>query len=234
VIAPATCENSLANQEARMWRSILAMMLLPALTAAQTPQPTPQHASQPNHITAPTFRGFTFYDALRRGREEEAAVELQVSGLVTTPKSPVAGITPIKLELQPTDGLTIAAIRYPKGYLRTISSPPHPVSVVAFPRIFFKIHADESARLGLHTLLGKLTFQVVPYDGSTPAPVQQLDVKIPITVVEHDAHIQKANWPVRHIPVGLIVVMIILAPLLIAILGPIYLICAAEGQPGCG
>ncbi len=71
------------------------------------------------------------------------------------------------------------------------------------------------------TLLGKLTFQVVvPYDGSTPAPVQQLDVKIPITVVEHDAHIQKANWPVRHIPVGLIVVMIILAPLLIAILGP--------------
>jgi hypothetical protein len=107
-----------------MWRSILAMMLLPALTAAQTPQPPPQPASQPHHLTLPTFRGYTFYETLRRGREEESAIELQVSGLVTTPKSPVAGITPIKLELQPTDGLTIAAIRYPKGLLPEDQRPP--------------------------------------------------------------------------------------------------------------
>jgi hypothetical protein len=30
------------------------------------------------------------------------------------------------------------------------------------------------------------------------------------------------------------VVTIILAPLLIALMVPLYLICAAEGNPGCG
>lgn len=217
-----------------MWRSILAMILLPALTAAQTPQPAPQPAAQPHHITPPTFRGYTFYDKLRRGREEEAAIELQVSGSVTTPKSPVAGTTPIKLELQPNNGITIATIRYPKACSRKSSIRPAPLPLVPFPTIVFKIRADKSAALGVHTLTGKLSFQVVPHDGSAPGPVQQLDVQIPITVVEHDAQVRKASWPVPHTPVALLVAIILLAPLLIAIMVPVYLICAAEGQPGCG
>jgi hypothetical protein len=224
-----------------MWRSILAVILLPALTAAQSePIPTaPTGASNPPSVAAvrdpgPKYQSYTFYDGIRRGREEEVVIHVSVHGFVTTPKSPVQGVVPLKLDLDPADGLALSVLRYPKGQLRNLKSQSQPVPVAGQPDIRFKIKADRNAALGPHVLKGKITFQALPYAGSTPGPVQQIEVQIPITVVEHDAKVQKQPWPIHHTPVALIVVLIILLPLLIPLMLPIYLICAAEGEPGCG
>jgi hypothetical protein len=223
-----------------MWRSILAVILMPSLTAAQSePVPAPAGASNPPAVAAvrdlePRYQSYTFYDGIRRGREEEVIIHVSVRGFVTTPKSPVQGIVPLKLDLDPADGLTFSGLRYPKGQLRNLKFESQPVPIAWQPEIRFKIKADHSAALGPHVLKGKITFQALPYAGSTPGPVQQIEVQIPITVVEHDAKVQKKPWPIHHTPVALIVVMIILLPVLIPLIVPIYLICAAEGNPGCG
>jgi hypothetical protein len=91
-----------------MWRSILAVILLPSLTAAQSQSvPTaPAGASNPPSLAAvrdsePKYQSYTFYDGIRRGREEEVVIGVSVPGFVTTPKSPVQGIVPLKLDLEP-------------------------------------------------------------------------------------------------------------------------------------
>jgi hypothetical protein len=99
--------------------------------------------------------------------------------------------------------------------------------------IHFKIRADRTAALASQVLTGKLTFQPIHSDSSL-GPVQQLEVALPITVVQHNAKVNRTRWPFPHTPVGFVIALILLAPLLIALMLPIYLICAAEGNPGCG
>jgi len=222
-----------------MWRSIFAVILLPSLTAAQT-QPVPDAPADTYHPPSqamprpplPAYLAFTFYDGIRRGTEEDAAVQLTLSGVVTTPKSPVSGIVPLKLELQPAEGLTLSAFRYPKTYPQKFSFRAEPVPVAFRPVIHFKVRADRTAALAPHVITGKLTFQPIHFD-STLGPVQQLEVAFPITVVEHNAKVRKSTWPFQHMPVGVLIALILLAPLLIALVLPFYLICAVEGPRNC-
>ena len=208
-----------------MWRSVLAVVLLPSLVLAQTPgAEVPAPGSEPPHVTTannvrdtgraagPTYQSYTFHNAIRRGRREDVAIRLSVPGVVTSPRSPVSGILPLRLEVQPADGLTVSSFRYPKTQRKKVKFQDAAVPVSSWPKIFFKIRADETAAPGLHTLQGKLTFQVIAFDGTAVGPAQQLDVQIPITVVEHNAKVQKANWPENHLSAGMIVLIIVLLP----------------------
>ncbi len=230
-----------------MWRSILALILLPALAAAQNPESgapaVPQSESHPaaptnssrdlGRTSGPTYQTYTFHNAIRRGRQEEVAIRLSPQGLVTSPRSPVSGIVPLKLDLQPVDGLTIGAFRYPKGLRRNVKFQVEPVAVSWWPEIFFKIRADEAVALGQHTLRGKLTFQVINYSGTNVGPVQQLAVQIPITVVEHDAKVQRADWPENRLSPGMIILIIVLLPVEIPVVILYYSVCALEGSRNC-
>lgn len=222
-----------------MWRSIFAVVLLPSLTAAQT-QPTPPASPDRPHPSSrpakfdpgPKYKAFTFYDSIRRGRDEEVVVRVAVPGMVTTSKSPAQGIVPLGLELEPAEGLSVSALRYPKTTPKAVKFQSQLVAVAWGGDIRFKIKADRNAVLGARMLKGKITFQAIPYDGSAPGPVQQMEVQIPISVVDHDAKVQKQPWPIAHAPVALIVMLILLAPLLIVLAVPIILICAASDR-GC-
>ena len=176
-----------------MWRSILAVVLLPSLAAAQNPdrgapaathsepqQASPTNSSRaPGRTTGPTYQTYTFQDAIRRGRREEVAISLSPQGLVTSPKSPVSGIVPLKLELQPADGLTFSAFRYPKTQRRKVKFQAEPVPVLWWPQTFSK-SAPIRRQLWASTLFrAKLTFQVIDYNLSRVGPVQEMDVQIP-------------------------------------------------------
>ena len=228
-----------------MWRSIFAVVLLPSLTAAQN-QPAPGASPDRSYPTSraanldpkpkdtgPKYKAFTFYDSIRRGRDEEIVIRVAAPGLVTTSKSPVQGIVPLGLELEPAEGLSVSGLRYPKTTPRVVKFQSKPAAVAWGADIRVKIKADRNAVLGRHDLAGKITFQAIPYDGSAPGPVQQVEVQIPISVVEHDAKVQKQAWPIAHMPVALIVVLIVLAVALLPLILPIYLICAAEGSRYC-
>ncbi len=225
-----------------MWRSVLAAVLIPAMGSAQSapmqtvPQSpaasTVQSQLQKSQRPNPAYLQYTFYNVLRRGTSEEVAVVPSGIGLVTTPKSPTLGIVPIRLELEPTEGLSVSAIHYPKSFPRKVKFQVDPLPA-APAQIQFKLHAGRNVALGVHTLRGKLTFQPIPYEGSAPGPVQELNVEMPITVVEHNAHVNRPLWPFSHTPVALLVVIIVLSPVLIPIVLLYYLLCAIEGSRNC-
>jgi len=217
-----------------MWRSIFAVLLLPSLTAAQagtvpqaqTEVPGPKafpRASRPR----PIYEAYSFYDGIRRGTAENVAIRVSSEGFLTTPRSPVPGIVPLKLDLDPIEGLTVSKLRYPKAYNLNAKFHTNPISIARMDPIQFKVRAGQNAPLGLHVLTGKLTFQPVHFD-STVGPAQQVDVMIPVTIVEHDARVQRQPWPISHMSVAMIVVIILLLPVLIPLVPLIYLICAAE------
>lgn len=225
-----------------MWRNLVAVILLHSLMAAQAEQapsappgqsaePAPK-ASDPSHPKPATYRQYAFYDAIRRGRSEEVAVQCLVRGFVTTPQSPVSGIVPLTLELEPAEGLTFSKFLYPKPSFQKVNFQPEPIPVARLPLIRFSLHADDSAALGPRVLNGRITFQGIHVDSGL-GPVQQMDVLIPITVVEHDAKVSKAPWPFPHTPVGLLVVMIVLLPVLIPLMLIYYPICALVGPQRC-
>jgi hypothetical protein len=223
-----------------MWRSIFAVLLLPSLTAAQTGSvpavqtDVPGTKSFPNASRPrPIYEAFSFYDGIRRGTAEDVAISVSSEGFLTTPRSPVPGIIPLKLDLDPIEGLTVSQLRYPKADKLNAKFHANPIAIARMDSIQFKVRASQKASLGLHVLTGKLTFQPVHFD-ATVGPVQQVDVMIPVTIVEHDAKVRRQQWPIRHMSVAMIVVIILLLPVLIPLIPLIYLICAAEGSPGCG
>lgn len=225
-----------------MWRNLVAVLLLHSLMAAQVEQDWPaqpgrsEHSapklSEPTKPKPATLHQYTFYDAIRRGTREEVAVQVSLSGFVTIPSSPVAGIVPLKLELQPSEGLTFSKFRYPKTFKQKVTFQAEPIPVTWMPVIRFKLHANDSATLGVRILNGKLTFQPIHLDSSL-GPVQQLDVAIPITVAEHDARVNKTQWPYPHMPVGVVVALIVLSPVLIPLALVYYPVCALLGPQRC-
>jgi hypothetical protein len=223
-----------------MWRALCAVVLLPTFTAAQSEIAATAQAvqSQPSSAVAtgptkPAYRSYTYYHEIRRGTTEEIAVQIASPGLVTLSQSPVPGIVPLRLELQTAEGFTIDRIRYPKTSKRKLALQPEPVRVAsAWNPIQFKLHVDRSAALGTHTLVGKMTFQTIN-EVKGVGEVQEVEVQIPVTVVDHDAKVSRSQWPIHKFPVWAVVLLIVLSPVLIAVAIPAFLICAAVGPRNC-
>jgi len=223
-----------------MWRSILAVLLVPSLAAAQAQQTTStgaeQFPPQSSAAAAPTpakYESYTFHDGIRRGTEEEVAIQWWPGGFLTTPKSPVKGIVPLQFEVQPAEGLIFSKFRYPKAYPQSFKFHADPVNVVSYPSIRFSVRADPNAALGARILIGRITFQVIRLDSSV-GPAQHFDVPIPVTIVKHDAPVRRVvTWPYPHHSAGFWIGLILLAPLLIVVAAPFYLICSIEGPRRC-
>ena len=225
-----------------MWRSVLTAVLVPAIGSAQSapigivsqPQPSSTDQRQPNRSQsgASEYKQYTFYSKLRQGTTEEVVVVPSSVGLVTTPQSPVSGIEPIRLELEPSEGLTVTGFKYPKSSSISVKFQSEPL-LAAPAEIRFKIHADRNAALGVHTLRGKLRFQPIPADGSAPGPGHEVDAQISITIVEHRAKVQKADYPGRRsVGPDNVVLMILLLPVGV-VLGVLTLLSCAVDARNC-
>jgi len=222
-----------------MWRSILTAFLLPALVLApaaaqNTPPPPRPEPTQARRSPKPVYQPYTYYDGLRRGRTEKIAVYISADGLVTTPTSPVSGIVPLHLELQPEEGLSFGKFRYPTANKVAVQFQPKPVLLARESWIQVELHAAPNAVIGWHVLKGKLTFQPVDLHSGV-GPVRQVDVEIPINVAEHNAHVTRAKWPIyQPMPAAEKVGLIVLAVPLAVVAMPIYIICLAATKGNCG
>jgi hypothetical protein len=127
--------------------------------------------------------------------------------------------------------LTFGKFKYPKVQPRHLKFRPEPVSAAVAPIVRFQVRAVPDAPLGPHLIKGRVTFQAIHND-SGPGPVEQIDIQIPVMVVEKDAPVHKVAWPFYSMPIGMWIGLILLAPLLLAVL-PFYLICvwAARSCP---
>ncbi len=215
-----------------MWRHIAAVILLPSLAAAQSAQtqPNPIQQSTPTSSLKPlplSYQPYAYYSAIRRGRAEQVALEFYPNALVTTPTQPVSGIVPLNLELQPEEGFAFLKLRYPKARTHQVQFQSTRMLFARDHWIRFELHAASSVSLGTHVLKGKLTFQPVdPKSGA--GPVRQVDVEIPVNVVDHDAKVKRTGWPFHMPTPWLVLLIIVLVPVAIAT-APLWLICAPMG-----
>ena len=228
-----------------MWRSILAVILLPTLTAAQAaPDLHPGFSPQTVEAilgparTAGTarsrYQAYTRYTAIRRGSEEDVGILLTSGGFVTAPSSAVPGVLPLQLEFEPLDGFTINEVQVPKGSKSNFKFQGEVVKVSAAPYLQFKIRAQQNTPLGTRVLKGRFTFQKVPRDGSALSPVEQVDVQIPLTVVEYDAKVYQADFPYGPMPGWQTFLVVLSIPVLIVLFIPLLLLCTVTGTcPEC-
>lgn len=222
-----------------MWRSLIAVVLLHSLLAAQAvsaqskPEPSAGVAGGTglSHASQQDFHPFTFYDRIRRGRSEKVAIRLPQGMLVTTPTSRVAGVIPLDLKLQAEPGFTVRKLRYPKAGKQSVLFQSAPIMFAREEWIEFEIATSPEASLGQHVLTGKLTLQ--PVDLKLGAgPVQQVDVEIPINVVEHNAKANRNEWPIYRMSTGVIILLIVLAPIWIPLF-PLLVACGLSESGGC-
>jgi hypothetical protein len=229
-----------------MWHSFLAVILLPSLTVAQAaPEVHPgfsPHALDPilyrptgtTRTVAPSYKAYTRFNEIRRGSEEDVGIVLTIGGFVTAPGSAVPGIVPLKLEFESLDGFTINEVHGPKVWKSNFKFQGEAVKVSAAPYVHFKIRADRNGPLGSRVLKGRFTFQTVPIDGSAAGPVEQVNVQIPLTVVEYNAKVHKADFPYGPMPGWETFLVVASIPVLIVLFIPLLLLCTVTGTcPEC-
>src|SRR5579871_1778245 len=103
-----------------MWRSILAVILLPSLTAAQaeipiTPQSIDSKVGVPCGTSHPKqmYHSYTRLNRIRRGMTEDVAIELAATEYVAWPAHSALGVLPMNLEIEPAEGFTVKNFRFP-------------------------------------------------------------------------------------------------------------------------
>ena len=222
-----------------MWRTVLAVLLLPSLKGAQTAVPpltpipsAPVPTTETPYVTAKSYHS---YSGLRRGAEETVAIMVEPLGYVVSPRSPVPGGVPIALELQPSAGLAFGPIDYPKPFKHKFAFQKERIPAFEFPDQHMEIplRAAPDAALGLHTVTGKFTFQTVT-DAGVLAP-QQVEIQFHVTVVEHSAEVMRSkHFPSQdRIPawddmsLGAKIILVPLFPILFVVS---QLVCAARGE----
>ena len=226
-----------------MWQGILAVLLIPGLAAAQAPQEVVPQVSQqtvnlilhgPPRVPStppPLYQTYTRYDAIRRGREEDIGVQLRIGAFVATTND-ASGVIPLKLEFEPLGGISVKEIHVPNG--EQVKKGNARFAIAVSPYVHFKIRADRNAPLGLRVLKGSITFQKLHADGSAAGPVEHVDVQIPLTIVDYDAKVRKADFPYAPMQAWEVVVIILAVPVLIAVAIPLILLCGVTGTcPSC-
>ena len=220
---------------------MLIVILLPSLTAAQdaavrqnNPPPSAeqsQRLAQEWRAHQPPYSSYTLYHQVRRGTSEDVAVLVQSrdqNGYFTTPNSPVAGIVPLNLQLEAAPGFTVTHLRYPKARKQRVKFQQAKFPI-AGSKILVKLDADRTVELGSHVLNGKLSFESID-EVSGKRTIHQIDIEIPITVVEHDAKVQKTgDGPFYHMPASTMIMLIVLIPILL----PLMLLCEIASGGNC-
>lgn len=212
-----------------MWRSACAVVLIPIVAYGQSQSVSVQGEKTGNQKpvitqTAPSYRQFAAYAELRQGTTEKMAISIVAAGAVTSPRKIVPGITPLQLQFDRSAGISTREIRYPKTYNRKFSFRADPIPVALGDLITFKLHADRNASIGTHSITGKLTFQLLTSNGVSE--VRQVDVQMPVTVVAHNAKVERnKRFPSEGIGRPWIVVLIILSPVLFALMIPVGIGC---------
>jgi len=164
-----------------------------ARIASQAESPCNQQGSK-RKFSIPQLSVFQRYSQARRDREQEVLVVFCVAthknaGCPLSTSPSLGQFMPAFLELESSDGLTV---RYREGEKYQPQRPGAPIPAGAIT--FLKVRIPRDAALGARTLRGKLTFQAIQPVNS---PQQQLDLTIPLSVVEHSAKVKDTGWPFK-------------------------------------
>jgi hypothetical protein len=217
-----------------MGRRACAIVLVAATLQVQVPGTSAESQTGARvSLHREDFAVYQYYSELRRGTTEyvELIPMLPRDAALTSPVATVQGITPATGELEVPDGLTFAKPQYPKPYKRRFKFAAQPIPVLGTRySIRLKVSAAKDAHLGQRIVTGKLTYQTI--DDAGLSAVQQIDVDIPVTTVDHKKHVHKTkDFPLQISGPGLVLIFV-LAPFLISF----EIVCSilTMGSQGCG
>ncbi len=216
-----------------MWRSALAVILVPSLLWSQNP-PTPStNNQQPNvqaEVPLPNYQALAQMQSIRRGTTERAGVMFTIpKELVVSPRNRGGKLVPLRLEFDKQEGITLSHFEFPPDFGTPFTLQNAPVRRVwADMAIHFRVKASRQAVLGERVLKGKLTYQIVRTNEALPP--QTLDLQLPLNVVDHDATVSKNSDYTEKF--GDLrrdhhMLMWILSPILIPAVAVVVLVCLA-------
>ena len=151
-----------------MWRSTLALILLPTLVLAQEQNPVlPKGILNviSEELPQPTYKAYTEQSTIRQGMTEKAAVMVSLgSELIVSPRNSSANVVPLKIEFGEADGVSVSGVTFPKDARLHFTFQTEQIGVLggSFP-IEFKVKAGKYAVLGERVLRGKLSYQMSEY-----------------------------------------------------------------------
>jgi len=224
-----------------MWRSVLAVILVPSLVLAQEQNPIvvsggPEIFSE--KLPQPTYQAYTEQRTIRQGTTEKASVVVSLgSELIVSPRNASTNVVPLKIEFGEAEGITVTGVKFPKdGRLRfTFQADQIGVLGARFP-IELKVKAARNAALGERVVRGKLSYQAIRGNGVFPR--QQMDVLLPVMVVAREAQVTKSDEYMRAMGspdsgsggAGTVVLFVLLAPILIPLALLNWIVCGITGQ----
>ncbi len=179
-----------------MWRSVIALVLIPSLSSAQTiAGSTPQGTEPAQQPTPPYYRAYTNYERIRPGSDEKAAFSFNLNpGAVPSHRSSGGGIVPLRLELKGDIGLSVTDIDYPMGYDRSFQFRRGTINVLGGTIcIQFKVKAARDVKPGAHVIHGQLIFQQVSDSGLIHPEL--IEVELPVEVGRQGQMIVASDWP---------------------------------------
>jgi hypothetical protein len=234
-----------------MWRTILAVVLLPSIVWAQE-QSLPVPEKQETVATKdpqPIYKALVDPRTIRPGKTEIAVAVLFLGpGLVVSRNESSSDLVPLKMDFEESDGLTATSLSFSNEQLRKFAfhdeamrngellEPPGErdrltirdtrVRVLdgSLLRVNFKLKASKNAPLGEHLLRAKVTVQSI--SDLAVLPPQQIEVQLPVTVVDHDTKPKTARSDAGGTPI----LIWILAPLLIPLIVVMAIVCGIRGQ----
>jgi len=183
-----------------MWRSILAVVLVPSLMWSQEPSSSADKLEGLRQALRQHYVVRNEWQTMRRGMTGTAIVRFRLApGYVVSPNEKSRDLVPLKLELEESDGVIASlsrfqsdqqigfafhdeSIRKPEVLAKPNDSRPRVLSPVFEVQI--KLKASRKAGLGLHLLRGKITYQPILDEGALPP--QQMEFNIPVTIVDKD------------------------------------------------
>ncbi len=182
-----------------MVRRICVVLLLVAIVKAQDVNSSQLCDERPVRMDA-AVKAFqsSYYEVLPRGHEETIAVVPYVPqnkyGCCPSGSPNQKGLVPIQMDLQPVPGLDV---RYRVGHHYVRLENPVSVPFGAGQKfMLLKVAARPETTLGMRHLPVRFTFRTV-HDGQL-SELQSMDVPVSLKIAEHDAKVEKADWPLDH------------------------------------
>jgi len=228
-----------ARREVRMGRTLMTIILLAAVTLAQSTgvasEPQMHWRSGERH----SLDGVVSeqYDKLRQGTAGYFSVNLTSSELFAVGSAGTKDrrIMPTVLEFEPMPGFEISKVLYPDMRFGKFHFDEKPFRVFLHngpdsTRIRFKIRATDDVAPGHYVLKGCLKFQYVSNAGISEP--QQLGVDVPVEVAAHTAKVQIVDRSAAGIR-GVTPVEVLEGIVLIPLTLPLGIFMALIGWDGC-
>jgi len=224
-----------------MWRSALAILLVPMLVWGQTISEIPRSVT--TSVPQPTYNVLTEWQTTQQGSSGRAVIRLFLGPFfVVAPHERSHDLAPLQIAFDESDGVRVTSVSFPAERFTDVQDmrirvlPADPI--VAVIDVTVKLDIAKNATLGTHLLRGRVKYQPVPDSGALPP--QQAEIQMAVIVAErgvqslrnaeYATHVESRSNGGYRAPEHELLWMILLAPIFIPLAILSWVVCGVKGE----